>query len=310
MDSTGVDTSLDLNLNSSHNKSTETEPVAEFVPFQGKELVKQDVSVSVEEFNRIRAENRRLTEMLTIVCESYNSLQNQFMELKNKNSENEAGATRKRKAEAAHDDYAYMIGFSGRSEGSSSDEGSSQRPRESIKASNITSVCVRINPCDSSLIVRDGYQWRKYGQKVTRDNPSPRAYFRCSHAPSCPVKKKVQRSAEDSSILVATYDGEHNHPCPSPAEISMNPSHAANPIRPVPVTASIEPSATSVTLDLMQPGFIGDVKKSVEEMYAPEIQQILVQQMAASLTRDPDFTAALAAAISGRVLEQSRVEKW
>uniref|UniRef100_I1L9Z3 WRKY domain-containing protein n=1 Tax=Glycine max TaxID=3847 RepID=I1L9Z3_SOYBN len=37
--------------------------------------------------------------------------------------------------------------------------------------------------------VRDRYQWRKYGKKVTRDNPSPRAYFKCSYAPSCPVNK-------------------------------------------------------------------------------------------------------------------------
>ncbi|KAL5071532.1 hypothetical protein RYX36_022419 [Vicia faba] len=72
-------------------------------------------------------------------------------------------------------------------------------------------VFVKTHPNDESLIIKDGYQWRKYGQKVTKDNASPRAYFRCSMAPNCPAKKKVQKCLHDKSIIVATYDGEHNH---------------------------------------------------------------------------------------------------
>ncbi|GKV03162.1 hypothetical protein SLEP1_g15516 [Rubroshorea leprosula] len=306
MDSNWVDTSLDLNLNPFPGKPKKTEPVEDLVVLQGKEL---QMDALMEEFNQLRAENRKLTEMLTIVCENYTSLQNQFMELKNKNSENEVTTSRKRKGEAAPDDCANMIGFSGRSESSSSDEESIKRPKESSKSS-ISTVCVRTSPSDTSLILRDGYQWRKYGQKVTRDNPSPRAYFKCSYAPSCPVKKKVQKSAEDPSILVATYEGEHNHACPSQAEVSLSSTQtAANPCRSVPISAPVKPSAPSVTLDLLQPSFIKDVKKSSEEMDSADIQKLLVHQMAASLVRDPNFTAALASAISGGVLEQSRIEK-
>lgn len=279
-----------------------------FDVFQGKVVAKQETGVLVEELNRLSAENRKLTEMLTVVCENYTALHTQFTELKNKNSaEHEALVSKKRKTDAVADDY--MIGFSGRSDSSSSDEDSSKRPKEAIKSS-ISRTCVRTSPSDPSLIVRDGYQWRKYGQKVTRDNPSPRAYYRCSDAPSCPVKKKVQRSAEDPSILVATYDGLHNHEAPSPAEISpvsnsnSNSNHNHHEARPA--AASMKPnSAGNVTLDLMKPG--GEGKKSVD---GGGIQEILVKQMAVSLTRDPNFTAALAAAISGRFLEQNKGEKW
>ncbi|MQM02698.1 hypothetical protein Taro_035467 [Colocasia esculenta] len=60
----------------------------------------------------------------------------------------------------------------------------------------------------------DGYRWRKYGQKPVKDSPFPRSYYRCTGA-KCGVKKRVERSSADPTVVVTTYEGNHNHACPA-----------------------------------------------------------------------------------------------
>lgn len=61
--------------------------------------------------------------------------------------------------------------------------------------------------------LEDGYRWRKYGQKAVKNSPFPRSYYKCTNA-SCNVKKRVERSFNDPSIVVTTYEGQHTHQSP------------------------------------------------------------------------------------------------
>ncbi|CAH9131753.1 unnamed protein product [Cuscuta epithymum] len=69
---------------------------------------------------------------------------------------------------------------------------------------------LRTSSMDS--LSNDGYNWRKYGQKHVKGSKYLRSYYKCTH-PKCPVKKNVERSA-DNEIAQIVYKGEHNHPKP------------------------------------------------------------------------------------------------
>ncbi|PNW84289.1 hypothetical protein CHLRE_04g228400v5 [Chlamydomonas reinhardtii] len=70
-----------------------------------------------------------------------------------------------------------------------------------------------------SVANSDGWQWRKYGEKLVKGSPNPRSYYKCSH-PGCLAKKIVERSDSDGTVLSTEYKGDHCHPAPSAVKAS------------------------------------------------------------------------------------------
>ncbi|RDX66167.1 putative WRKY transcription factor 70, partial [Mucuna pruriens] len=81
---------------------------------------------------------------------------------------------------------------------------------------------------DSSILIEDGYVWRKYGQKMTLNAKYLKSYYRCTHKndQGCQAIKQVQRIQDNPPLYRTTYYGHHT--CKSP----LNPEIVLEPLSP------------------------------------------------------------------------------
>lgn len=99
-----------------------------------------------------------------------------------------------------------------------------EKVRDSLQLSLSSNMESNLLKCDQEgrnssrtpdKVSQDGYNWRKYGQKLVKGNEFIRSYYRCTH-PNCPAKRQVERS-QGGHITDTVYLGKHDHPKPQPS---------------------------------------------------------------------------------------------
>ncbi|AES88086.2 WRKY1b transcription factor [Medicago truncatula] len=91
----------------------------------------------------------------------------------------------------------------------------------------LTKTRVTIRARSEETMITDGCEWRKFGQKLSKGNPCPKACYRCSTSRGCSIQKQVQRCALDRTVAITTYEENRNLPLPAAAKEMVQTTSAA-----------------------------------------------------------------------------------
>ncbi|CAN7119721.1 unnamed protein product [Brassica rapa subsp. narinosa] len=78
---------------------------------------------------------------------------------------------------------------------------------------------------------RDGYNWRKYGQKQVKSPKGSRSYYRCTYSECC--AKKIECSNDSGNMVQIVTKGLHSHEPPRKSSFSPREIRAASAVTPV-----------------------------------------------------------------------------